>query len=282
MKNIFLPKELNRDDSMPICIDKQYGPSSTDMHWHSCAEIIHLQQGSALLFCREKWEKLEAPDTIFLPPGHLHCCHCTDPDAVKIVMGLDERCLPDFGVGNEHALTPLRPVSFDGTLIFRQSEKLAVCFKHLGCIEEIQSLTDELTLLLDIQHLYCTFLSVWEKEGTIRRLPKQNPIVTAIEQLIEDEFTQPLTAADAAERLNISYSHMANLLRWELGSSFGDLLLKKRVDAAKRLLLTTNLSITEIGLNTGFTDASYFIRKFSSLVGTTPYKYRTENLKHLH
>lgn len=180
---------------------------------------------------------------------------------------------------NEHALTPLRPGTFNGTLIFRQSEKLAEYFKHLGCVEEIQNLTDELTLLLDIQHLYCTFLSVWEKEGAIRRLPKQNPIVTAIEQLIEDEFIQPLTAVDVANRLNISYSHMANLLRWELGSSFGDLLLKKRVDAAKRLLLTTDLSITEVGLNTGFTDASYFIRKFSSLVGITPYKYRTEHLK---
>ena len=91
----------------------------------------------------------------------------------------------------------------------------------------------------------------------------------------------PITATGIANRLNISYSHMANLLRWELGCSFGDLLLRKRVDDAKRLLLTTDLSITEIALNTGFTDSSYFIRKFSHLVGITPLKYRTENLKRI-
>lgn len=278
-KDIFLPKELNKNASLPVCIDKQYGLSSTEMHWHDCAEIIHLQQGFAMMFCHEKWEKLEAPDTIFLSPGHLHCCHCTDPDAVKIVIGLDMHALPDLGLANEHALLPLQPGGFDGTMILRQFDRVAQICAPMKPDEEILGLTDSLTQVLHIQQLYCAFLEQWETKGAVRRLPPKNPVIQSMEALIDAKFAEPLTAAEAAELLHISYSHMANLLRWELGTTFGELLLQKRIDAAKRLLLTTDLSITEVGLHVGFSDTSYFIRRFSALVGTTPHKYRAENLK---
>ena len=72
---------------------------------------------------------------------------------------------------------------------------------------------------------------------------------------------------------------MATLLSREVGTSFVELLLSERINAAKKLLLTTDMSITDIALDTGFSDSSYFIKKFRRSTGITPYKYRIENLK---
>lgn len=283
VKDIFLPKELNKNDATPVCIDKQSGEMFTEMHWHSCAEIIHVQQGSALVFCREKWEELRGGDTVFLPPGHLHCCHCSDVNAVRVVIGLDERILPGLGVHNEQMLVPLRPGSFEGTLIIRGRTEVAELCGLLGekCRggndPENKLLADDLLQLLEVQKIYSGFLRIWEMEGAVHRNAVFNRTVAEIEQIIEEEFMKPLTAADIAARVSISYSHMANLLRWERKAAFHELLLKKRVDAAKKLLLTTELSITEIGMRTGFGDTSYFIKKFSACAGITPHKYRAEN-----
>ena len=283
MKNIFLPKELNKNDATPICVDKQRGEMSTEMHWHSCAEIIHVQQGKALIFCCEKWEMLIGGDTVFLPPGHLHCCHCTDENAVRVVIGLDERVFPGLGVHNEQILVPFRPGSFSGTLIIRGKGEVASLCERLGEMcrnsrnQEPVMLADDLLKMLEVQRIYAAFLRIWEAEGAIDTGPVRNRTVIEIERIIEAEFMYPLTAAEIAARVNISYSHMANLIRWERSATFNELLLKKRVDAAKKLLLTTELSITEIGNRTGFGDTSYFIKKFSASAGITPHKYRTEN-----
>lgn len=283
MNNIFLPKELNKNDAAPICVDKQTGEMTTEMHWHSCAEIIHVQQGKALIFCCEKWEVLIGGDTVFLPPGHLHCCHCTDENAVRVVIGLDERAFPGFGAHNEQMLVPFRPGSFSGTLIIRGKGEAASLCERLGEMcrnsgnPEAVMLADDLLMMSEVQRIYAAFLRMWETEGAISAGPVSNRTVLEIERIIEAEFMYPMTAAEIAARVNISYSHMANLIRWERSTTFNALLLKKRVDAAKKLLLTTELSITEIGNRTGFGDTSYFIKKFGASAGITPHKYRTEN-----
>lgn len=86
------------------------------------------------------------------------------------------------------------------------------------------------------------------------------------------------SAEECARAVKLSYSHMALLLRKECGAGFGELLLARRLEEAKKLLLTTQLSITEIGAEVGFTDTSYFIKRFGERLGTTPLKYRESNL----
>ena len=91
MKKQFVSKPLTESGMAIDGLHVQDSPSSTGIHWHSCAEIIHLRRGSALVFVAERWERLVGGDTVLIPPGHLHCCRCTDPDAIRVVVGLDER-----------------------------------------------------------------------------------------------------------------------------------------------------------------------------------------------
>ncbi len=47
-----------------------------------------------------------------------------------------------------------------------------------------------------------------------------------------------------------------------------------RLDMAKKLLKETELSVTEVGLQTGFSSSAYFGKVFREKTGITPAKYR--------
>ncbi len=83
-----------------------------------------------------------------------------------------------------------------------------------------------------------------------------------------------LTEADAAAYVNMSYSYYSRLFRRVVGTTFQEYLTTVRINEAERLLLSTDLSITEIGLATGFSTGSHFIDKFKKHRGKTPKQYR--------
>ena len=58
------------------------------------------------------------------------------------------------------------------------------------------------------------------------------------------------------------------------GTSFAGYLSNVRVSAAEHLLITTDTPITEIAFQVGFSDASYFTRRFVLKNGVTPNTYR--------
>ena len=130
-----------------------------------------------------------------------------------------------------------------------------------------------------IHKLYREFLSLWQGQGYLDYAVNNTHISRAVEHIIAKEYREPLRAGEVCRRLNMSYSHMASRLHLERGVSFEELLLSYRIDAAKRLLLTTDKSITEIAMETGFTDASYFIKKFRLTNGMTPFRYKSNHLK---
>ena len=278
MKSIFLPKEINKSDGSPVCYDVQSIPIKTEIHWHSCAEIIHMQKGEALIFSNESWSTLCEGDTVFFPPGHLHCCHCTDEGAKRIVIGLEEKLFPYLGKEHELALSPFNGDCIKNYLSVPQSQSLNLLFSQLEARNGSVVMHDKLTDMIIIQSIYCELLKFWESVGVICEAGEKSSIVRQVQKIIESRFSEPLEANRVARELNISYSYLSTLLHRELKTNFGDLLLKARIDASKKLLLTTDMSITDIALESGFTDSSYFIKKFRTYTGTTPHKYRSDNL----
>ena len=278
MKNQFVSKTLT-ETGMAIdglCI--QCTPSSTSIHWHSCAEMIHLRRGEALVFVGERWQRLCAGDTVFIPPGHLHCCECTDITAVRVVVGLEEggAFSSDLFSDTPSALA-LRGGAADALLLHggRIAELLA-CVRELPATPSPCERIDRSIL---IHELYREFLYEWHRCGYLTSAVESRSVSRALERIIALEYREPLRATEVCRRLNMSYSHMAALLRAERGLSFEGLVLSYRIEAAKRLLLTTDKSITEIAMETGFTDSSYFIKKFRLAEGTTPHKYKSNHLR---
>ena len=58
------------------------------------------------------------------------------------------------------------------------------------------------------------------------------------------------------------------------GKSFSEMINDAQMNNAKKLLLETNVPITEIAYKVGCYDASHFTRKFKTSVGMTPAQFR--------
>jgi AraC-like DNA-binding protein len=78
-----------------------------------------------------------------------------------------------------------------------------------------------------------------------------------------------------AERLGLSSRQTARLVRGETGRSFRELKAAARLERARKLLASSDLSILEVALRAGWNSASQFHEAFRQGVGVTPARYRT-------
>lgn len=79
---------------------------------------------------------------------------------------------------------------------------------------------------------------------------------------------------DLAEHVGLSRSYLSTILKAELGMTFTDYLNMMRIEKSKELLLNPVLSLAEIADLTGYSDQSYFTKKFAQLTGMSPGQYR--------
>lgn len=105
-------------------------------------------------------------------------------------------------------------------------------------------------------------------------LGESTPTVASVERIVRSDLGRTWTLANVASRLDTSTRSLQRSLATE-SSRFSEVMDKIRVDEAKRLLRSTELSVTEIGYVCGFADTSHFSRRFKGRVGVSPTAYRS-------
>jgi len=88
------------------------------------------------------------------------------------------------------------------------------------------------------------------------------------------ESDYPFTIETLAEISNFSHFHFARLFRSLIGIPPGEFLTALRYDRAKELLLTTELSVTDICFEVGYDSLGTFSSRFKQLVGVGPAGFR--------
>ncbi len=87
---------------------------------------------------------------------------------------------------------------------------------------------------------------------------------------MEDELTMDILA----RRVGYTVNYLSRKFTEEVGLTPSDYIRKVRIDRACRLLMTTDLSIPEIGFRLQFCNRGYFSAVFKSQMGMTPVEYR--------
>jgi len=93
--------------------------------------------------------------------------------------------------------------------------------------------------------------------------------------LIDKHFTELHEVSAYAKYLNISASHLSDVIKQQSGRSAIEHIHERLILEAKRLLFHTDCSVKEIAFQLGFEDASYFNRFFKRSTSTTPLAFRT-------
>ena len=93
---------------------------------------------------------------------------------------------------------------------------------------------------------------------------------------LENDFSKDWKLEDLQDVAHMSRSNLMRVFRKATGQAPIDYLIRLRIQKAMELLRNTDLSITEIALETGFNDGNYFSRQFNKLIGNTPSAYRNQ------
>src|SRR5215468_3181588 len=92
---------------------------------------------------------------------------------------------------------------------------------------------------------------------------------------IHTHLEDSLTVIELAGMVSMSPQHFANLFRRSTGLAPHRYVVGRRIERAQHLLSTTNLSLSEITLESGFASQSHFTDVFRKMLGTTPRRYRS-------
>ncbi|MFD0692206.1 helix-turn-helix domain-containing protein [Actinomadura fibrosa] len=98
--------------------------------------------------------------------------------------------------------------------------------------------------------------------------------ITRVIESIQQNIGESITIDDMARIAMFSKFHFSRVFQRATGISPGRFLSAVRLQEAKRLLLTTSLSVTDIGQQVGYTSGGTFSTRFKKCVGLSPSDYR--------
>lgn len=102
--------------------------------------------------------------------------------------------------------------------------------------------------------------------------------IKVIHQYIQKNYGRKITVEEVAKLINMTESGFCHFFKKHTQKSFVDFLNNMRVGEASRMLLETTNTISEISYDCGFNDISNFNRIFKKKKGSTPSKYRENNI----
>jgi transcriptional regulator GlxA family with amidase domain len=91
---------------------------------------------------------------------------------------------------------------------------------------------------------------------------------------VETHLDSPIRNEDLAAIVRLNSSHFGRAFRNSLGEPPHEYVIRRRVERAQGLMLSTDASLSEIALDCGLADQSHLTRLFRRIVGETPRAWR--------
>ncbi len=142
--------------------------------------------------------------------------------------------------------------------------------KFYNKISALNNLKDLQNLELDMVNTYVNLL-IYDIEVT------NNFVINKILKYLHLNIESEISLENLAEKLNLSASYISSCFKKQMGISIMKYAKKIRIDRAKVLLTTTDISILDLSVSLGFYDQSHFSKTFKKFTGVSPSKYRNEN-----
>lgn len=246
-------------------------------HYHDYVEFLYSIESDALVYINGKKYKFTDGDLIIINSNDIHDVKVSKHSryiCVKFspnILYADEQAYDEY----KYAMPFLTDTSHQTVFSREEIERAGIGKLCVEILEEWnkKDYAYELVIRANILKIFSWILRYWKKNGIMnmdRNLP--DTIKKAIIYITENYETA--NEREASRACGLSYNHFSSLFNEYMGQSFKHFLISVRLKEAERLLMTTEKSITEIAMETGFTTASHFIENFKRYKSITPNKFR--------
>ena len=103
--------------------------------------------------------------------------------------------------------------------------------------------------------------------------------IHGITRYLQEHLAEEISLSVLAKEFYLSPQYISQLFKTEIGVGFLAYLTNIRMERAKKLLLTTNLSIAEVSEKSGYADYRVLTKVFKKSEGITPSQYRRDFLE---
>ena len=92
----------------------------------------------------------------------------------------------------------------------------------------------------------------------------------------KEHFAEKISVSEAASQCSLSESRFMTFFKNQTGTSYVQYLNDYRLEAAAAQIQNSHTPVTDVALQNGFENISYFIRSFKKKFGCTPLSYRKQ------
>ena len=124
-------------------------------------------------------------------------------------------------------------------------------------------------------------ISLFERRVSSAAEPEKQEerAITGITRYLQEHLAEEISLSVLAEQFHLNPQYISQLFKSEIGVNFLAYLTNIRMEKAKKLLLSTPLSIAEVAEQSGYGDYRVFTKVFKKSEGITPSQYRRDFLE---
>lgn len=276
--NAYKEQQVVRSQAFPAEIfvrDSRQERIVAPLHWHDCLELLYMLEGHANQQIGDATVRVGPGDLIVLREGDVHATGTEPAETVRIlVVKFHADLLADtYARSGESApvralLSPASPRILHPVEADPETENLHALLTRL--LEEWTHRRPAYELAVH-GLLYCLVAALSRLDASpspLAVLPEseQNRWNELIEAVLAG-LPDVMTAREAAQLLNYSYSHFSRRFSQVTGRTFKAFVDQLRVREAERLALQEGLPLSVCAARTGFSDATGFSRTYRRIRG---------------
>lgn len=266
------------------------------LHWHDSLEIMCCLHGSFRMTIQGCPYILQKGDLITVNPGLNHEISDGTADGLQLIFSVDASLLRTSEneeytfstVGNNplpHTHEDIRTVRLSIAslvdMLTPENEEMDKIFLTPNPLADIKLFEH---CLDSDEKWYCVHMELYRilmclsrhKQISQQHLQASKPFqhLTRCVEIIHKDYDKPLSAKVLADRVGFSEPTIYRLFQNHMGISFTNYLNLIRISAACGLLENSELNVTEISGQCGFSSLSNFYRAFHQFAGYSPREYR--------
>lgn len=121
-------------------------------------------------------------------------------------------------------------------------------------------------------------ISLYNNEVKEKPVVEKERVITGITKYMQEHLSEEVSLHILSEEFHLNSQYISQLFKNEIGVNFLTYLTNIRMEHAKKLLLSSSLSIAEVSEQSGYGDYRVFTKVFKKSEGITPSQYRRDFL----
>lgn len=249
------------------------------LHWHDCIEIIYVLKGKINITIDADSFELYENEIEIINIDETHRIYSTEENKV-LIFHIDPYFFEKYYKDIKNIFFYTNSTE-NGAQKSEEYEELRELLSMLLC-ERVQQQEDydeeiEDILIKLLYHLINNFHYLTYEKEELKENMDQLDRYHRISKYIFNNYNNNITLKDIAKKEFLSPHYLSHEIKYATGYSFTDLINQTRVEESVKLLLSTDMSITEISDEVGFSHPRYFNKHFKTIFKMTPLQYRRKN-----